>query len=221
LIPALKQRDKKIERKNMAKKRNNKAGNMAEENKAKGVDNESVEIEGPDTENSENQNGPASESLPMTKMEQLQQEVETARNRAAEASDQYVRLLAEFDNFRKRSRKEMSTMREYAAEGILTALLPVIDNFERSLTVMEETDNLSSVKEGIRMVNENLHRVLEKEGLNPISSLHQDFDSELHEAIHSMAVEEEDKKGKVLEVVEKGYRLKDKVIRYSKVIVGE
>lgn len=205
----------------MAKKRNSKAEKVAEEKKAKGADNESIEIEGPasesEAENSENQNT----SAPISEIDQLKQEVETARNRAAEASDQYVRLLAEFDNFRKRSRKEMSTMREYSAEGILTALLPVLDNFERSLTVMEKTDNLSSVKEGIHMVNENLHRVLEKEGLNPIGSLNQAFDSELHEAIHSMPVEEEEKKGTVLEVVEKGYRLKDKVIRYSKVIVGE
>lgn len=209
----------------MAKKRNSKAGKVAEEQTAKGVDNESIEIEGaaaePEAENSENQNTAAEASAPASELEQLQQELEAARNRAAEASDQYVRLLAEFDNFRKRSRKEMSTMREYAAEGILTALLPVLDNFARSLTVMEKTDNLSSVKEGIHMVNENLHRVLEKEGLNPIGSLNQPFDSELHEAIHSMPVEEEEKKGTVLEEVEKGYRLKDKVIRYSKVIVGE
>ena len=154
-------------------------------------------------------------------VEDLGTELEASKMRAQEANDQYVRLLAEFDNFRKRTRREMGTLQEYASENVLTALLPVLDDFERSLTAMEKTDNLSSMKEGVKMVADKLHRVLEKEGLNGIDSLGSPFDSEMHEAIHSIEVPEEDKKGKVIEEVEKGYRLKDKVIRYSKVIVGE
>lgn len=142
------------------------------------------------------------------------------RQKLQEANEQHMRLLAEFDNFRKRSRREMDAFREYASENVLRALLPVLDDFGRTLTAMEKTDNLASIKEGILMVTEKLHKTLEKEGLNVIQTGGQPFDSELHEAIHSVEVEG-DQKGKVLEEVEKGYRLKDKVIRYSKVIVGE
>jgi molecular chaperone GrpE len=147
-------------------------------------------------------------------------ELESAKARAQEATDQYLRLLAEFDNFRKRSRREYDQLLEYASEKVLSALLPVLDDFDRTLTAMEKTDNLSSIKEGITMVTNKLSRALEKEGLNLIQAKDADFDSSLHEAIHSVEVPAE-KKGKVLEEVEKGYRLKDKVIRYAKVIVGE
>ena len=150
----------------------------------------------------------------------LKTELEATKQRAQEATDQYLRLLAEFDNFRKRNRREYESLQEYAAEKVLTSLLPVLDDFERTLTAMEKTDNLASIKDGITMVTNKLHRTLEKEGLNLIDTVGADFDSGLHEAIHSIEVEDA-KKGKVLEQAEKGYRLKDKVIRYAKVIVGE
>jgi molecular chaperone GrpE len=147
-------------------------------------------------------------------------ETENYRVKWQETQDLYVRLMAEFDNFRKRSRREMDAFREYASETVLSALLPVLDDFGRTLTAMEKTDNLASIKAGISLVTEKLHKTLEKEGLNEIKAAGTPFDSSLHEAIHSIEVEE-DKKGTVLEEVEKGYRLKDKVIRYAKVIVGE
>ncbi len=150
----------------------------------------------------------------------MRAELESAKKRANEATDQYLRVLAEFDNFRKRSRREYDSLQEYASEKVLSALLTVLDDFDRTLTAMEKTDNLSSIKDGITLVTNKLHRTLEKEGLNLIDCQDADFDSSLHEAIHSIEVPAE-KKGKVLEQVEKGYRLKDKVIRYAKVIVGE
>ena len=150
----------------------------------------------------------------------MRAELESAKKRANEATDQDLRVLAEFDNFRKRSRREYDSLQEYASEKVLSALLTVLDDFDRTLTAMEKTDNLSSIKDGITLVTNKLHRTLEKEGLNLIDCQDADFDSSLHEAIHSIEVPTE-KKGKVLEQVEKGYRLKDKVIRYAKVIVGE
>ena len=150
----------------------------------------------------------------------MRAELESAKKRANEATDQYLRVLAEFDNFRKRSRREYDSLQEYASEKVLSALLTVLDDFDRTLTAMEKTDNLSSIKDGITLVTNKLHRTLEKEGLNLIDCQDADFDSSLHEAIHSIEVPAE-KKGKVLEQVEKGYRLKDKVIRYAKVIEGE
>lgn len=151
----------------------------------------------------------------------IKAELEATKIRAAEATEQYLRLMAEFDNFRKRSRRETEALQEFASEKVLTVLLPVLDDFERSMSVMEKTDNLTSIKDGINLVHDKLQRVLEKEGLNLINAKDEDFDSALHEAIHSIEAPDESKKGKVLEEVEKGYRLKDKVIRYSKVIVGE
>ena len=203
----------------MAKKKRSKE-EPASENQKQAAENEAVKDEqGVDA--AEQTEAGTESNAASGDLEALQQELDAAKKRAQEATEQYLRLMAEFDNFRKRTRRETATMRDYASESVLTALLPVIDNFERSLEAMDKTDNLSSVKEGIRIVNENLHRVLEKEGLNAIESVNQPFDSEVHEAIHSMPVEDEEKKGTVLEEVEKGYRLKDKVIRYSKVIVGE
>lgn len=150
----------------------------------------------------------------------LQKELVQSKARAQEATEQYLRLLAEFDNFRKRSRREYESLQEYAAEKILISLLPVLDDFDRTLTAMEKTDNLASIRDGINMVTAKLHRTLEKEGLNLIETIGEDFDSSLHEAIHSMEAGD-DKKGKVIEQAEKGYRLKDKLIRCAKVIVGE
>ena len=151
----------------------------------------------------------------------LQQDNERLQKELEESKGQYLRLMAEFDNFRKRTRREAEAFREYASEGLMKALLPVLDDFGRTMAAMEKTDNLASLKEGVVMVSDKLNKVLEKEGMQPLESLGKDFDSELHDAIHSLPVDDDEKKGKVLDVVEKGYRLKDKVIRYAKVVVGE
>jgi molecular chaperone GrpE len=199
------------------KKRSNQ---VVEENAKKEM--ETPENQGPQIENESNDAEAVVEvvSDEATETAALKAEAESAKARASEATEQYLRLLAEFDNFRKRSRREYESLQEYASEKVLTSLLVVLDDFDRTLTAMEKTDNLTSIKDGIRLVTDRLHRVLEKEGLNRIDVKDQDFDSSQHEAIHSVEVAEE-QKGKVLEEVEKGYRLKDKVIRYAKVIVGE
>ncbi|MEM7037800.1 MAG: nucleotide exchange factor GrpE [Bacteroidota bacterium] len=210
----------------MAKKRRTKK-EEAEETKneevrieVEGVENEGVGGEGQAGEGSAAET-PSAEDESAAEIARLSTELEGAKKRAQEATEQYLRLMAEFDNFRKRQRRELDAVREYAAESVLTALLPVLDDFDRTLTAMGKTDNLSSVQDGINMVSEKLHRVLEKEGLNPIDAKGQPFDTDLHDAIQSVSIPDEEKKGTVLEVAEKGYRLKDKVIRYSKVIVGE
>lgn len=159
--------------------------------------------------------------VPLDEMSLLKLQLDTAQKDAAELKDKNFRLMAEFDNFRKRTRRESESFREYASEETMSALLPVLDDFERTLTAMEKTDNLSSLKEGVSLVNGKLWNILDKKGLKVIDAVGADFDLELHEVIHSLPVEEEDKKGKVLDVVEKGYKLKDKVIRYAKVVVGE
>ena len=99
----------------------------------------------------------------LQKLETMQVDLDTAKARAHEATEQYLRLLAEFDNFRKRSRREYESLQEYASEKVLVSLLTVLDDFDRTLTAMEKTDNLTSIKDGITMVTNRLHRTLEKE----------------------------------------------------------
>lgn len=176
----------------------------------------------------ENEANEKEETLSADQVEELENEVENdllvqlkkREEQYASLHDTYLRLMAEFDNFRKRTAREKSALMEYASEKVITELLPVLDDFSRTLTVIEKTDNLSSIQEGIRMVSDRLFRILEKEGLKPIESIGQPFDANLHEAITSVPAEAE-QKGKVIDEAGKGYRLKDKVIRYSKVIVGE
>ena len=147
-------------------------------------------------------------------------EEEKLRKALAESQDQYLRLQAEFQNFRKRKERELGEAIRFANSELLLKLLPILDNFERTLDAIEKTDNLSAIKEGIALVDQSMKKQLEKTGLVLIESVGESFDVDLHEAITSVPVEE-GKKGKVIEEVEKGYKFKDKVLRFSKVIVGE
>lgn len=151
----------------------------------------------------------------------LQIELAESKAIATKASEQYVRLSAEWENFKKRKDREITDSIRFANEDLIKKLLPILDNFDRTLKSIEKTDNLTAVKEGIGIVARSMKSQFEKVGLAPIDSVDQEFDYELHEAITTMPVEEEEKKGKVLDEVEKGYKLKDKVIRFSKVIIGE
>ena len=134
--------------------------------------------------------------------------------------DQYIRLLAEFDNFRKRTSRERVELIKTAGEDVISVLLPVLDDFERTIVAIQKTDNLASIRDGIRLVTENFFKALHKKGLVQIKSVGENFDSTVHEAITTISVEEE-MKNKVVDEVEKGYRLHEKVIRFSKVVVGE
>ena len=138
----------------------------------------------------------------------------------AQLKDKYIRLLAEFDNYRKRTARERGELIKTAGEDVISVLLPVLDDFERTIVAIEKTDNLASIRDGIRLVTENFFKALHKKGLEPIKSSGEDFDSSLHEAITTISMGPE-KKNKVVDEVEKGYRLNDKVIRFSKVVVGE
>jgi molecular chaperone GrpE len=136
-----------------------------------------------------------------------------------EWKDKYLRLASDFDNFRKRSQKEKSELIKYAGEDLIKSLLPVVDDFDRSLLVMEKSDNVSALKEGIQMISHKFRQLLINKGLKPMDSIQQSFNSEFHEAITTVPGPEE-LKGVVIDEVEKGYFLEDKVLRYAKVIVG-
>jgi len=143
----------------------------------------------------------------------MEQEIE-------EWKDKYLRLASEFDNYRKRTQKEKTDIIRYGNEELLKSLLPVLDDFERSLEVMDKSDNLSAIQEGVQLVSHKFKNILLSKGLKPMESLHQSFDSDLHEAVTSIPAEKEDMKGKVLDEIEKGYYLGERVIRFAKVIVG-
>lgn len=166
------------------------------------------------------------ESLPnmeaaMKAIAELRLELRKAQKEAGEHKSQALRLQADFINFRKRKEKEMGDTVRFANEDLVKELLPVLDNFDRTLDAIDKTDNLAAVKEGITLVSNSMRRQLNKIGLEPIDSKGKKFDVNVHDAITSIPVEEEKKKGVVIDEVEKGYKLKDKVIRFSKVVVGE
>jgi len=152
---------------------------------------------------------------------------ETEEKPAAELSeeqkdfrDMYIRLMAEFDNYRKRTQREKADLIRFGNKDLMTALLPVLDDLDRTVEAISKTDNLTSVKDGINMVSKKIHQLFSKQGIAPIEAKGEEFDSELHEAIQSLEMGEEHK-GKVIDEAEKGYLFKEQVVRYSKVIVGE
>jgi len=137
-----------------------------------------------------------------------------------ELNDKYLRLYSEFDNFRKRSLKEKIDLRQTASEAVIIELLPVLDDFDRAMASMTTTDSLESVKEGIQLIHAKMKAVFASKGLKEIKSIGENFDTDFHEAITSIPALSEDLKNKVVDEVQKGYLLHDKVIRFSKVITG-
>ncbi|WP_337044914.1 nucleotide exchange factor GrpE [Emticicia sp. 17c] len=137
----------------------------------------------------------------------------------AEAKDKYLRLYAEFENFRRRTAKERIETIQNASEGLIKELIPVIDDFERANKSFENVTEVEPLKEGIALIFNKLQKTLASKGLKPMEAKDKDFDVDLHECITQFAAGE-DKKGKVIDEVEKGYYLNDKVIRYAKVVVG-
>lgn len=148
-------------------------------------------------------------------------EVEKLAEKLSEMQDKYLRLSAEFDNYRKRTLREKIDLSKYAGESIFSSLLPLMDDFERALKHMETSDNNNAIKEGIILIYQKLTEFLKQNGVREIDCTNGTFDVDLHEAVGMVPVTEESDKGKVIEVVMKGYYLNDKIIRHSKVLVGE
>jgi len=138
-----------------------------------------------------------------------------------EVQDKYIRLMAEFDNFRKRSMKERTDLIKSAGEDIIINLLPVMDDFERGLAAMESAQDVESVKSGVLLIYNKFKDLLIQRGVKEIEASKQNFNVDVHEAITKIPAPEEDLKGKVVDVIQKGYCLNDRVIRYAKVVVGE
>jgi molecular chaperone GrpE len=146
---------------------------------------------------------------------------QTPEEKYAELNDKFLRLYAEFDNFRKRSNKEKVDLIINANAGVLTDLIPVLDDFERAILNNESATEIEVVKEGFFLIYNKFKGLMESKGLKPMKAKGQPFDSELHEAIANIPASSNKEKGKVIEDVEKGYYLNEKVIRYAKVVVGQ
>ncbi len=138
-----------------------------------------------------------------------------------ELQEKYLRLSAEFDNYRKRTLKERTELFKSAGEETISKVLPVLDDFERALVSMEEASDIEAVKSGVQLIYNKLKEILTQQGLKEIPAEGEEFDTDKHEAITKIPAPDEKLKGKIVDVVEKGYYLNDKVIRYSKVVIGE
>jgi molecular chaperone GrpE len=143
------------------------------------------------------------------------------REELEEQKDKYVRLFAEFDNFKRRTSKERIELIQTAGKEVITSLLQVLDDCDRAEKQMQQTEDADQVKEGVQLVFNKLRKTLQAQGLKAMESLHTDFDVEKHEAITEIPVDDNSLKGKVVDEIEKGYYLNDKLIRFAKVVVGK
>lgn len=147
--------------------------------------------------------------------------IEEMEQRWREMNDKYLRLSAEFDNYRKRTLKEKTELIKSAGERILGEILPVMDNFERALQSMETATNVPALREGVELIYSTFKDFLKQQGVQEMDCIHSEFDPDLQEAVTKIPAPTEEMKGKVVDCIQKGYTLYDKVIRFPKVVVGE
>jgi len=145
----------------------------------------------------------------------------TVEEKLAELQDRYLRLSAEYDNFRKRTLKEKIDLQKSANENLLNALLPVADDFDRALQIVDEAKDVKAVKEGMNLIAGKFTGFLKQQGVKEIEAVKKEFDTDLHEAITKIPAPSKKLKGKVVDVVQKGYYLNEKVLRFAKVVIGE
>jgi len=156
-----------------------------------------------------------------TSTEKSEEEKINFEEKYNEINDKYLRLSAEFDNFRKRTMKERMDLIKSAGEDILVNIIPVVDDFERAMKSMQGAKDLDAVRQGVDLIYNKFIDFLRTRGVKEIDSFEKDFDTDLHDAVTKIPVENKNKKGKVVDVIEKGYFLNEKVIRFAKVVVGE
>jgi len=173
-----------------------------------------------EAENNENkaenspETAPESQEAPLSELDQLKADL-------ADQKDKYLRLMAEFENFRRRTAKERLDLIQTAGKDVIVSMLEVMDDCDRAEKQLNSTDDISLQKEGIQLVFNKVRSTLLSKGVTPMESLHKDFNVELHEAITEIPVTDNKQKGKVMDEITKGYFLNDKIIRFAKVVVGK
>ena len=182
---------------------------MSNENKEQELENSASEIQ----ENTVEQEAQAAEQEELSVEEQLQEDL-------AKEKDKFLRLFAEFENYKKRTSKERMDLFKTAGQEVLVSLLPVLDDFERALNELSKSDDKETFK-GVELINGKLKETLKSKGLNAMEVKQGDaFDAEMHEAITQIPAPNKKLKGKIIDVIEKGFTLGDKIIRHPKVVVG-
>lgn len=194
----------------MANKRNTKK-QESKEKQVKSEDLNEQELKDTNTETEECAEEPAT----------CEEDINNLEAQIADLKDKHLRLFSEFDNFRKRTTKERIELFKTANADLILDLIPVLDDFDRAQQSMAESTDAEAIKAGVELVYNKLYKTLEKRGLQCMDSKEKDFDTDFHEAITEIPAPTEDLKSKVVDVVEKGYTLNDKVIRYAKVVVGK
>ncbi|HHU26377.1 MAG TPA: nucleotide exchange factor GrpE [Bacteroidales bacterium] len=156
-----------------------------------------------------------------TEKPNLEKELESLQRKQEELNDSYLRLHAEYDNFRKRTLKEKAELIKSGGERVLIGIVSLVDDFERALESLQRAEDKEAVLEGIELIHSKFINFLKQHGVNEIEAVGQPFDADRFEAVTTTPVEDEEQKGKVVDCIQKGYVLNEKIIRYPKVIVGE
>lgn len=167
------------------------------------------------------QNEQAEDQVPLTREEELEQELAKAQETIEDQKDKFLRLSAEFDNYRKRTMKEKAELVLNGGEKCLGSILPIVDDFERAIKTMERATDVNAVKEGVELIYTKFINVLGQNGVKIIETKELPLNTDFHEAIAVIPAPAEELKGKILDCVQTGYTLNDKVLRHAKVVVGE
>lgn len=185
------------------------------------VEEEMAKQEETVTENAEQQAAAEAAEEQQEVADPVMQELEAAKATIEEQKDKYLRLSAEFDNYRKRTMKEKAELIKNGGEKAISAILPILDDLERALHNMQSADDVKAMYEGIDLIYQKFLKGLSQEGLQKMEPVGETFDTDYHEAIALVPAPSEDQKGKVLDCVQTGYKLNDKVIRHAKVVVAQ
>lgn len=204
-----------------AKQQQEKAGQNQDDERQQQVNEEKTQADQPAEEKEEKKKGKKKDKKDDQQKEKEKASQKSDQEKLAELQDRYLRLQAEYDNYRKRTLKEKMELTRSAGEDILKGLLPVMDDFERAIKSIDEAENAEALKDGVHLIYNKFKEYLKQQGVREMESQDQDFDTDKHEAISKIPAPSEQMKGKVVDVVQTGYYLNDKVLRYAKVVVGE
>ncbi|WP_300814701.1 nucleotide exchange factor GrpE [uncultured Bacteroides sp.] len=206
--------------------KNNKQNNMDPKQKENNPEENEIKSQNASNHTQEENEGNRTEQekkeeTPLTEEQKLAGELEKANEQIEEQKDKYLRLSAEFDNYRKRTMKEKAELILNGGEKSISSILPIVDDFERALKNMETATDVAAVKEGVELIYNKFMAVLGQNGVKVIETKEKPLDTDFHEAIAVIPAPSEELKGKILDCVQTGYTLNDKVIRHAKVVVGE
>ena len=203
----------------------NKNKNMKDMNPNEKKTSEEELLNAEETQGATNQQSPqedaTEETTPLTREEELEKQLEEANAQIEDQKDKYLRLSAEFDNYRKRTLKEKAELILNGGEKSLNSILPVMDDLERAIKTMETATDVAAVKEGVELIYSKFLAILAQNGVKMIETKDKPLDTDYHEAIAVVPAPTEEQKGKILDCVQTGYTMNDKILRHAKVVVGE